>query len=156
MPSGIFNMKIDTFDHKALMGPPKIPGLPDSEQIASNLDIGNVTNKKPNKKKKKTGSQTTSSTTSAVKIDSQPSFQSDTQHNHNSLTTPDSGNVAADPAKKLRNLKKKLRDIENLEKKLADGSLINPEPEQLEKVHRKTVMLEELAQLEIMVANMST
>lgn len=50
---------------------------------------------------------------------------------------------------------KKLRDIETLEKKLADGSVAKPEPEQLEKVARKPVMLEEIAELEAAVAKMS-
>ena len=42
-----------------------------------------------------------------------------------------------------------------LEKKLADGSVANPEPEQLEKVARKPVMLDEIAELEAAVAKMS-
>ena len=41
------------------------------------------------------------------------------------------------------------------EKKIVDGSLANPEPEQLEKVARKPVMLEEIADLEAAVARMS-
>ena len=161
MPSGgIFNMKIDTFDHKALLGPPKIPGLPDSAQVASSLDNGNAASKKSNKKKKKSQNSSNSAVTTTSKYDSQ-TFQpppvmaaasSDTQQSQQN--GPE--NVAVDPAKKLRNLKKKLRDIETLEKKLADGSLTNPEPEQLEKVQRKGVMLDEIAQLEAMVANMST
>ena len=51
---GIFNMKIDTFDHKALMGPPKIPGLPDSVQLIP-PSVENAA-KKSSKKKKKSGS----------------------------------------------------------------------------------------------------
>ena len=161
---GIFNMKIDTFDHKALLGPPKIPGLhpEDSAQMAitnlNNSGDNNATaSKKSNKKKKKSAS---SGSSPAVKnqVDHQEqhenyvNFSSSNQNN----TTTNSEELAVDPAKKLRNLKKKLRDIENLEKKLNDGSLANPEPEQLEKVRRKGVMLEELAELEAMVANMST
>ena len=56
--------------------------------------------------------------------------------------------VPTDPAKKLRNLRKKLRDIEALEKKLDEGIISNPEPEQLEKVARKIQVESEIDELE--------
>ena len=56
--------------------------------------------------------------------------------------------AAADPAKKLRNLRKKLRDIEALEVKLSSGEIKSPEPEQLEKVARKAQVVEDIAVLE--------
>ena len=56
--------------------------------------------------------------------------------------------VATDPAKKLRNLRKKLRDIEALEKKLEEGIISKPEPEQLEKVSRKIQVEAEIDELE--------
>ena len=59
--------------------------------------------------------------------------------------------VATDPAKKLRNLKKKLRDIEALEAKLDSGEITSPEPEQLEKVARKNEVMMEIAALEKLV-----
>lgn len=138
---GIFNMKIDTFDHKALLGPPKIPGLPDSVQLAPALEAA----KKSNKKKKKSSSNASM----AVK-----QIESESCPATDYITTEES--VAVDPAKKLRNLRKKLRDIENLEKKLAEGELTNPEPEQLEKVARKPVMLQEIADLEASLASLTT
>ena len=61
--------------------------------------------------------------------------------------------AAIDPAKKLRNLKKKLRDIEALEKKLKDGVISKPEPEQLEKVARKIQVETEIEELEKQLAN---
>ncbi len=63
--------------------------------------------------------------------------------------------ASADPAKKLRNLRKKLRDIESLAKRLEDGEIANPEPEQLEKVARRAQVEEEIAQLERMVEEAS-
>lgn len=138
MGGGIFNMKIDTFDHKALLGPPKIPGLPDSVQLAPSSD-----SKKSTKKKKKTTQNSTQIVEQAVKVPEQDTCQLNEV-------------ITVDPAKKLRNMRKKLRDIETLEKKLADGTLANPEPEQLEKVARKPVMLQEIADLEAQVAAMST
>jgi len=148
---GIFNMKIDTFDHKALMGPPKIPGLPDSVQLVpSSIE---TTAKKSNKKKKKNSSNHNSqnqnnSQSLAVK-------QIELEIDNNTAAHESIENANVDPAKKLRNMRKKLRDIETLEKKIADGSLAKPEPEQLEKVARKPVMLEEIADLEAAVAKMS-
>ena len=144
---GIFNMKIDTFDHKALMGPPKIPGLhPDSIQI---VPSSTENSKKSNKKKKKSNSNSNS----AVK---QNDFESSMNHISHEMVMNVENSTTVDPAKKLRNLRKKLRDIETLEKKLADGDLKNPEPEQLEKLARKIVMLKEISDLEGALAKMST
>ncbi|KAL3272860.1 hypothetical protein HHI36_014321 [Cryptolaemus montrouzieri] len=50
--------------------------------------------------------------------------------------------------KKIKNLKKKLREIEALEEKLKNGSIAKPEPEQLQKVKRKNDLLMEIHQLE--------
>lgn len=140
---GIFNMKIDTFDHKALLGPPKIPGLPDSVQLGPALEAAKKSNKK-----KKNKSSNSSMAVKQIESASPPSPPtSDFIHEEA---------AAIDPAKKLRNLRKKLRDIETLEKKLAEGELENPEPEQLEKVARKPVMLQEIADLEASLAAMTT
>ncbi len=56
--------------------------------------------------------------------------------------------VATDPAKRLRNLKKKLRDIEKLERQIANGEIKNPEPEQLEKVKKKEEVAQQIEDLE--------
>lgn len=56
--------------------------------------------------------------------------------------------VASDPTKRLRNLKKKLRDIEKLERQISSGELKKPEPEQLEKVKRKEEVLQQIEDLE--------
>ena len=52
-------------------------------------------------------------------------------------------------AKKIKNLKKKVKQIEELESKIASGLLKNPEKEQLEKIERKPVLLEEIEDLEL-------
>ena len=104
-------MKIDTFDHKALMGPPKIPGLPDSVQLAPSL-IENAA-KKSNKKKKKSSSNHNSqyqNNSQSLAVKNQIESEIDT---HESIDANDSANQV-EPAKKLRNLRKKLRDIETL------------------------------------------
>ena len=55
--------------------------------------------------------------------------------------------ITQNPAKKLRNLKKKLRDIEALEAKI-NSKEVQPEPEQLEKVARKGEVMREIADFE--------
>lgn len=56
--------------------------------------------------------------------------------------------IDTDPAKRLKNLKKKLREIEALEEKLKKGEITKPEPEQLAKVKRKNDLLMEINQVE--------
>lgn len=56
-----------------------------------------------------------------------------------------------DPVKKLRNLKKKIREIEALETKINSKTIKNPEKDQLEKVARKEEVLAEIAQLESLI-----
>lgn len=53
-----------------------------------------------------------------------------------------------DPAKKLKNLKKRLREVEALEDKLNSGQIAKPEQEQLTKVKRKNDLLMQIRQME--------
>lgn len=53
-----------------------------------------------------------------------------------------------DPAKRLKNLKKRLREIEALEQKILSGDLKGPEKEQLDKVARKKEVVREIRILE--------
>lgn len=55
---------------------------------------------------------------------------------------------AEEIAKKLKKLRKKIREIETIEEKLANGELKNPEQDQLDKVARKQHILNELQELE--------
>ena len=119
-------MQIDTFDHvKALKASAGIPGLnrnPDSSAFTP------VSKKKKNKGNK-----------SSEKVEP-PKQQQPAASQSQQETT--------DPTKKLRNLRKKLRDIEALEAKLDSGEVKNPEPEQLEKVGRKAQVEAEIRALE--------
>lgn len=55
---------------------------------------------------------------------------------------------STDPQKKLKNLKKRLREVESLEEKIKNGTLAKPEPEQLAKVKRKNDLIVQIHDLE--------
>lgn len=55
---------------------------------------------------------------------------------------------ATDPAKKLKNLRKRLREVEALEEKVKNGIITKPEPEQLAKINRKNDLLVQIRELE--------
>ncbi len=56
--------------------------------------------------------------------------------------------AAADPAKRAKNVRKKLRQIEDLQKKIDSGEIASPSQEQLDKISRKAALEEELRTLE--------
>lgn len=53
-----------------------------------------------------------------------------------------------DPQKKLKNLKKRLREVEALEEKIKNGLITKPEPEQLTKIKRKSDLMMQIHELE--------
>lgn len=53
-----------------------------------------------------------------------------------------------DPAKKLKNLRKKLREVEALQEKIENGLIPKPEQEQLAKINRKNEILMQIHVLE--------
>ncbi|XP_076225026.1 partner of Y14 and mago [Nomia melanderi] len=62
--------------------------------------------------------------------------------------TDQSETATPDPLKRLKNLKKKIREIETLEKKIKGGLLKNPEKEILDKLARKAEISKEIKRLE--------
>uniref|UniRef100_UPI0037E8B92E partner of Y14 and mago n=1 Tax=Semicossyphus pulcher TaxID=241346 RepID=UPI0037E8B92E len=63
-------------------------------------------------------------------------------------STDDSSAAAADKAKKIKNLKKKLRQVEDLQQKVDSGEIKEPTKDQLEKLGRLQALRDELQQLE--------
>ena len=144
LSAGILNMKIDTFDSRSLQPAYHIPGLsPDTPPVGSDVKSKNA----KKKKNKNNNSNLMTSNNSAV------NQQQQQQHQQQLQSLPPEPSVVIDPAKKLRNLRKKLRDIEALEARLENGEITKPEPEQLEKVARKEMVEEEIAQLEKLVGS---
>jgi len=135
--SNITNFKIDTF----VLPPPVviIPGL-NTDPTPAHTN----TSSKSKKKKKGSSSQSQATSNGVPELNTKMSQTSISDKPRNSSGQP----VATDPAKKLRNLRKKLRDIEALEAKLNSGEIENPEPEQLDKVARKQDVIKEISALE--------
>lgn len=61
----------------------------------------------------------------------------------------DSSAAAAEKAKKIKNLKKKLRQVEELQQKVDSGEIKDPTKDQLEKLGRAQALQAELQQLEL-------
>ena len=59
------------------------------------------------------------------------------------------GGGKTETEKKLRNLRKKLKQIEDIEKRIKSGELAKPEKEQLEKVAKKEALISEIEDLEL-------
>ncbi|GAA6216615.1 partner of Y14 and mago [Lates japonicus] len=68
-----------------------------------------------------------------------------------SVSPPDDSSAAAaaaEKAKKIKNLKKKLRQVEELQQKVDSGEIKQPTKDQLEKLGRAKALQDELQQLE--------
>ncbi|XP_073325644.1 partner of Y14 and mago [Pagrus major] len=65
-----------------------------------------------------------------------------------SVSSPDDSSAAAEKAKKIKNLKKKLRQVEDLQQKVDSGEIQEPTKDQLEKLARAHALQDELQQLE--------
>lgn len=70
----------------------------------------------------------------------EPNFSNTATASHNSPTT--------DPGKRLKNLRKKLRDIETLEEKIKTGVVKNPDKDQKEKLSKKNDIIKDIGLLE--------
>lgn len=65
-----------------------------------------------------------------------------------SVSSPNDSSAAAEKAKKIKNLKKKLRQVEELQQKVDSGEIKEPTKDQLEKLGRALAIQDELQQLE--------
>lgn len=130
-------------EHRANVGS-SIPGLTPEEQPASKAS----TNSKPQKKKQ--GGDARSPTPQAQ----QPAHRTAAdlgdklcgQVEKLSIRENTEQPKAVDPCKRLRNIRKKINEIIELEKKVLEGETLTPE--QLEKIERKATLLAEAADLE--------
>ncbi|XP_047503912.1 partner of Y14 and mago [Pieris napi] len=99
---------------------------------------GMVVNIEKKKKKKKSAVNEVADRLSKVEI-IEPTFN-EAVHQPNTIS-------ASDPNKKLKNLRKKLRDIETLEEKINIGTL-NPDKDQKDKISKKNEIIKAIEELE--------
>ncbi|KAG8222218.1 hypothetical protein J437_LFUL001416 [Ladona fulva] len=121
---------------------PIIPGL----YIEPKAEASKSSKKKKKKKASKTGD--VDSVTTGVKNVSLNPSQSEISEKK---TQPEPA-APVDPQKRLKSLKKKLREIEVLEQRIASGELKNPEKEQKNKIERKGEILSEIEDIELEIA----
>ncbi|XP_035701186.1 partner of Y14 and mago isoform X2 [Folsomia candida] len=125
-----------------------------------------VPTKTKSKSKKKGAAQTATATPAAAAApNSKPSSSSSSSTpkpssagmsaTAASTSSTSNSSQGADPSKRLRNLKKRLKEIEDLEKRIASGELTAPEKEQLEKLKRKDEVEDEIEDLERQIANLN-
>lgn len=131
---------------------PVIPGLAPSAQQAAT--------KKKKKKANKTDTEVKTTTAKLAGFTIQePTFGTPAvkpkepapapiEHKEKAEAAP----ASTDPAKRLKNLKKKLRDIETLEGRVKSGELKSPDKDQLDKIKRKKEVVKEIADLEKLTA----
>ena len=109
-----------------------IPGLPPANPTSKPQQA------KPEKKERKSQTTPTTDVEKSVPI-------KNLSLNDNKPNVNDAGEtLAADPAKKIKALKKKLRDIEEISKK----NVADLTPEQVEKLARKEALEQEILELE--------
>lgn len=146
LSKGILDMKIGTFDSRAARAEgiatgAGIPGLaPDLVKSTSQLQQSQQKSaKKKHKSKSNSSSSSSHNQSNSSGCNSIPAAAS-------TKPVAEAQKSSEDPVKRLRNLKKKLRDIEALEAKMEEGAKL--EPEQMEKVSRKIQVENEIDELE--------
>jgi len=78
----------------------------------------------------------------------QTAAEKPSQSQPSSQLTP-SADSKAEIVKRLRNLRKKLKQIDDLKARIDSGDLEHPEKEQLEKINKRQIIVDELEDLEL-------
>jgi len=152
LSKGILDMKIGTFDSRAARAEgiatgAGIPGLaPDLVKSTSQLHQSQQSKSAKKKHKSKSSNSSSSHNQSNSSGCNNPAAAASTKQQAVPPPPQQQQKSSDDPVKRLRNLKKKLRDIEALEAKMEEG--VKLEPEQMEKVSRKIQVENEIDELE--------
>lgn len=128
----------------------KIPGCGESE--AANLSKSAKRNMKRKEKRKQQQHQQDEDVDSlSSAVDNVTISEDGGAKDTTAVAVPDScpnESTAAEKAKKIKNLKKKLRQIEELQQKVDSGEIKEPTKDQVEKLGRVESLQAELQQLE--------
>ncbi|KAK0089485.1 hypothetical protein PV325_007048 [Microctonus aethiopoides] len=139
----------------------------EAEQRRSTIPGMVIVNETKNKKKKKNKSKNVNSITEnlanvTISEASVDQFQAVSSKSTSKLETvtkatklpavssyrQDGNSILSESMKRLKNLRKKIREIESLESKIKNGDIKNPEKEVLDKISRKKDILDDIKFLE--------
>uniref|UniRef100_A0AAZ1XKP4 WIBG Mago-binding domain-containing protein n=1 Tax=Oreochromis aureus TaxID=47969 RepID=A0AAZ1XKP4_OREAU len=133
----------------------KIPGCGDNETAGlSKSAKRNMKRKEKRKQQQQQGQdgdadvESVSNAVENVSISESDKSANKTAAPVSAASSIDSSAAAAEKAKKIKNVKKKLRQVEELQQKVDSGEIKQPTKDQLEKLGRATALQEELEQLE--------
>eukprot|EP01041_Mallomonas_annulata_P002063 gene2063-4030_t len=126
-----------------------IPGLPPATPSTAISKEGLSRNQKKNENKKKAKGEeipTGSCTNTCIsKVETNP-----TKCDNDSNVA-----VIIEPSKRLKNLKKKLREIQDMKSKVINGEIV-PTAEQIEKLQKQAIIETEIAELEKIIPSSDT
>ncbi|NP_001087999.1 partner of Y14 and mago [Xenopus laevis] len=125
------------------------PSKPDADASLSKTAKRNLKRKEKRKQEKGEREQVeeTRQDLERVNISDTPVQKNVTSAHKNGSASSD--NSAAEKAKKIKNLRKKLRQVEELQQKIDCGEIIQPSKEQLEKLARRKALEDEIEDLEL-------
>lgn len=134
----------------------KIPGCADSEAAALSKSAKRNMKRKEKRKQQQGQGQDGDGDVDSVSNAVESVSISDRGESTNKMaaaasavaSSDDSSAAAAEKAKKIKNLKKKLRQVEELQQKVDSGEIKDPTKDQLEKLARTQALQAELQQLE--------
>lgn len=134
------------------MDPSYAKPQPDPRNPIPGLVILDVDDKKKKKKKKTTenSSPATNALTPSSANSKSKSQKGSASNSGKKPVAPNSDNLSPEEIKKrIKNLKKKVREINTLEQKIEKGEIKNPEKDQTEKLLRKPDLLSEIMALKL-------
>uniref|UniRef100_A0A6I8S3Z3 WIBG Mago-binding domain-containing protein n=1 Tax=Xenopus tropicalis TaxID=8364 RepID=A0A6I8S3Z3_XENTR len=133
----------------ASTGKTQQPSKPDADTTLSKTAKRNMKRKEKRKQEKGEREQVEDARQDLerVNISETPVQKNLTSAHKNGSASSD--NPAAERAKKIKNLRKKLRQVEELQQKIDSGEIKEPSKEQLEKLSRRKALEEEIEDLEL-------
>nr|B1WB17.1 RecName: Full=Partner of Y14 and mago; AltName: Full=PYM homolog 1 exon junction complex-associated factor; AltName: Full=Protein wibg homolog [Xenopus tropicalis]AAI61580.1 hypothetical protein LOC549028 [Xenopus tropicalis] len=133
----------------ASTGKTQQPSKPDADTTLSKTAKRNMKRKEKRKQEKGEREQVEDARQDLerVNISETPVQKNLTSAHKNGSASSD--NPAAEKAKKIKNLRKKLRQVEELQQKIDSGEIKEPSKEQLEKLSRRKALEEEIEDLEL-------
>lgn len=144
------------------LGPIGLPAEDSKHQDKSDVPMSKTAKKNARKKEKRKEKHAGELKESfQVLTIEEPSFdesvvleQSSTKASSSAFKAKTNENVLteSDVEKRLKNLKKKVRQIEDLEFKISSGALAKPDPDQIKKIHQKEVIMDEIENLETLLS----